>query len=119
MYNNRTTTNTTKVYKESKEHNDIYWFGMGGLYHPYVYTIRTSSCESATPILFTSIILSVDYKRYNSLYLYSPILMLTKKELLPRYSALGNHPKESRDSASPKGHQDHYQDFPPEVSNPN
>ena len=27
-----------------------------------VYTIRTSSCESATPILFTSIILSVDYK---------------------------------------------------------
>ena len=27
-----------------------------------VYTIRTSSCESATPILFTSIILSADYK---------------------------------------------------------
>ena len=27
-----------------------------------VYTIRTSSCDSATPILFTSIILSVDYK---------------------------------------------------------
>ena len=46
--------------------------------------------------------------------------MLTKKELLPRYSALGNHPKVSRDSTSPKGHQDHYQqDFPPEVSNPN
>ena len=45
--------------------------------------------------------------------------MLTKKELFPRYSALGNHPKESLDSTSPKVQQDHYQDFPPEVSNPN
>ena len=45
--------------------------------------------------------------------------MLTKKELLPRYFALGNHPKESHDSTSPKDHKDHYQDFPPEVSNPN
>ena len=84
-----------------------------------VYTIRTSNCESATPILFTSIILSVDYKPLQFTPPIFTISMLKKKELLPRYSTLVNHPKESRDSNSPKGHQDHYQDFPLKVSNPN
>ena len=53
----QTTTSTTKVYKASRErHHDIYWFGMGGLYHPYV------QLRIHDTILFTSIILSVDYK---------------------------------------------------------
>ena len=46
--------------------------------------------------------------------------MLTKKELLPN----GIPPSETTQKnlairLTPKGHQDHYQDFPPEVSNPN
>ena len=76
MYNNPTTTNTTKVYKASK--NTTIYTGLGW----GVYTICTSSCESATPILFTSIILRWTTNCYNSLHRYSPISMLTKKELL-------------------------------------
>ena len=85
-----------------------------------VYTIRTSSCESATPILFTSIIHSVDYK---PLQFTPPIFnnIDAHKEGVTHqwYSALGNHPKESHDSTLPKDHKDLYQDFHPEVSNPN
>ena len=65
---------------------------------------------------YSSIILSVYYK---PLQFTPPIfnnIDAHKERATPqRYSALGIHPKESRDSTY------HYnqQDFPPEVSNPN
>ena len=75
---NITTNNNPQVYKASKEHNDIYWFGMGGLYHPYV------------QLRIHDTILFIKYNPFGglqtvttSLHQYSTILMLTKKELLP------------------------------------
>ena len=82
----------------------MYWFRMGGLDHPYV------QLRIHNTILFTSIILSVDYK---PLQFTPPIfnnIDAHKEGVTPqRYSALGNHPKESHDSTLPKCYKDNYQ----------
>ena len=66
---------------------------MGGLDHPYV-QLRIHDTDT-----ITSIVLSVDYK---PLQFTPPIfnnIDSHKEGVTPqRYSALGNHPKESRDS---------------------
>ena len=107
------TTNATKVYKAIRETHDIYWFGMGGLYHPYI------QLRIHDTILFTSIILSVDYKPLQ----FTPPIFANidahKEGVTPTVFRSSEITLKNLVIRLTTGHQDHYQNFHPEVSNPN